>query len=88
MQILIAIKKDILDRVIIDNRTDLISHPYCLCLDIKEFDPKSKKSLRKTRITNLYNNKVSQEQLWKRLYSRVQRAMEDIRYRQVIQAKF
>ena len=58
MQVLITVKKDILDRVIIDNRTDLISHSYCLCLEIKKFDPKSGKSLRKTKIVNLYDNKV------------------------------
>ena len=58
MQVLIAIKKEILDRVIIDNQKDLISHLYCLCFDIKEFDPKFGKSLRKTRIVNLYDNKV------------------------------
>ena len=87
MQVLIAVKKDILNRFIIDNQTDLISHPYCLCLDIKEFDPKSGKSLRKTRIVNLYDNKVGQEQLWEGSCSRVQRAIEDIGWRQVIRGR-
>ena len=58
MRVLIAVKKDILDKDIIDNQTDLISHFYCLYLDIKEFDWKSGKSPRKTRIINLYDNKI------------------------------
>lgn len=86
MRVLIAVKKNILDRVIIDNQTDLISHPYSFCLDNKEFDLKSEKCLRKTRIVNFYDNKIGQGQLWEGLYSRVQRAMEDIRCKQVIQS--
>ena len=58
MRVLIVVQKNILDRVIIDNQTDLISHLYCLYLDINEFDPKSRKNLRKIRIINLYDNKV------------------------------
>ena len=43
MQVLIAVKKDILNKVIIENRTDLISHPYCIVLDILERNPVSGK---------------------------------------------
>lgn len=78
MQVLIVIKKHILDRIIIDNQTDLISHSYCFCLDIKEIDLKSGKILRKTKIINLYNNKIDQGYLWERLYNRVWRIIEDI----------
>ena len=87
MRVLLAVKKEILDRVIINNRADLISNSYCLYLDIKEVDPKSGKNLRKIRIVNLYDNKVGQEQLWKRSCSKVRRAMEDIGWRQVIQGR-
>ena len=63
MRVLIVVKKNILDRVIIDNQTDLINYLYCLYLDIQEFNPKFGKSPRKTRIVNLYDNKVDQGQL-------------------------
>ena len=43
MEVLIVVKKDILNRIIIDNQTDLINHTYCFYLDIQEFDPKSRK---------------------------------------------
>ena len=56
--VLIIIKKDILNKVIIENRTDLISHPYYIILDIREYNPISEKYLKKTRIVNFYDNKI------------------------------
>ena len=87
MRVLTAVRKDILNRVLIENRTDLVSHPYCLVLDIKELHPRSGKALRKTRVVNLYNNKVSRGQLWERSSPTVRRAMEDISWRQVIRGR-
>lgn len=79
MQVLIVSKKHILNKVIINNQTDLISHPYHFYLDIKEIDLKFRKNLRQIRIINLYDNKIGQSQLWERLCSRIQRAIKDIR---------
>ena len=58
MQVLIAVRKDILNKVIIENRTDLVSHPYCIVLDIKELNSVSGKISRRTRVVNLYDNKI------------------------------
>lgn len=58
MQVLIAIRKDILNGVIIDNQTDLVSHPYYTILNIKKFCLVSKKVLKKTKVINIYDNKV------------------------------
>ena len=38
MRVLIVVRKDILSRVVIENRKDLVSHPYCVVLDIRELD--------------------------------------------------
>lgn len=57
-QVLIVVKKDILNRVIIDNQIDLISHLYYFCSNIQEINLKFGKILRKTKIVNLYNKKV------------------------------
>ena len=58
MRVLTAVRKDILSKVIVDNRTeDLASHSYCSVLDIKELHPLSRKVLRKIRVVNLYDNK-------------------------------
>ena len=64
MQVLTGVRKDILHRVIIDNRTDLISHPYYSVLDIKKLYLLTKKVVKKTRIINLYDNKIGRGQVW------------------------
>ncbi len=58
MQLLTAVRKDILNDVIIENRIDLVSHPYCMVLDIRERNPVSRKYSRRTIVVNLYDNKI------------------------------
>lgn len=38
MQVMIAVKNDIPNTIIVKNQTDLISYFYCIYLDIKVFD--------------------------------------------------
>lgn len=33
---MVVVKKDKLNKVIIENQTDLISHPYCIIFDIRK----------------------------------------------------
>lgn len=61
MQVFIAVGKDILSRVVVENQSNLINHLYCVVLDIKKLDLKSRKYLRKTRIVNLYDNKIGKK---------------------------
>lgn len=58
MQVLIAIKKNILNKVIIDNWINPISNPCYIVLNIKKFNLISKKYLKKTIVVNLYDNKI------------------------------
>lgn len=58
MQVLIAVIKNILNKVIIKNWTDLVRYLYCIDLDINEHNPVSKKYSQETRIVNLYDNKI------------------------------
>lgn len=77
-RVLIADRKDILSWVVFEHRTDLVSHPYCMVLDIKELQAKSRKCIRKTRIVNLYDNKVGEGQLWEGPSRTARRAIQDI----------
>ncbi len=63
MRVMIAVRKNTPNTIIIENGTDLISHFYCICLDIKEIDRQTERRLRKTRVINLYNNKIGRRQL-------------------------
>lgn len=56
IQVLTVVKKDILSKIVIENQTNLVSHLYCMVIDIRELDLRSEKSLKKTRIVNLYDN--------------------------------
>ena len=87
MRVLTAVRKDILNSIIIDNRTDLVSHPYCSVLDIKELHPVSRKVLRKTRVVNLYDNKIGRGQVWKGSSPTIRRAIEDMSWRQIIRGR-
>lgn len=56
-----------------------MSYAYYICLDINKFDQKSRKSLRKIEIVNLYSNKIGQEQLLEELCIAIQRVIENIK---------
>lgn len=49
--------------IVIYNQINLVHHFYSLFFNIKEFHLESEKVLRKTRVVNLYNNKVGKRQL-------------------------
>ena len=73
-----VVRKDIANNVILDNRSDLVSHPYCLVLDIKELYPKTRKPIRKIRVVNMYDNCIGQECTWQGHTAVAQRAIQNI----------
>lgn len=79
-----AARKNILNNVIEENRTDLVSHPYCLAVDITEFAPLSQRRKRKTRIINVYDNKIREGQRWQGSSPQVRWAIEDISWKRLI----
>ena len=87
MRVLMTVRKDILNKVIIDNRTDLVSHLYCSVLDIKELHALTRKVLRKTRVVYLYDNKFGRGQIWEGLSPVLQRAIQDISWSQIIRGR-
>ena len=49
MRVLTAVRKNIVNQVTIENRSDLASHPYCLILDLKEPYQESSKNCQERR---------------------------------------
>lgn len=41
MRVLTVVRKDILSKVVVENRTDLVSHSYCMVVDIREPYPQA-----------------------------------------------
>lgn len=83
-RVLVAVRKDILNKIIVKNQTDLVSHPYCMALDITEFGSLLSGRKRKTRIINVYDNKIGEGQRWQGSSPRVRRAIEDMSWQSLI----
>ncbi len=80
-------RKDIPNKVIIENRTDLVGHPYCIVLDIKELYSSFGRHSRRTKVVNLYDNKTGEGYQWQGSISTVRQAIQDISWRQVIRGR-
>lgn len=74
---LIVVKKDLLNITIVENRTDLISHLYSMVLDITEDHIYCRGQKRKTRIVNIYDNKLGKRQTWQGPELQMRRAIKD-----------
>lgn len=75
MQVLIAVKKDILNKIIFENFTDLVSHSYYIILDIRELSSVSRKYSRRTRLVSLYDNKIGNRCVWEGSSSTIKQAI-------------
>lgn len=63
MRVFMIVRKNIVSKIVIKNRTDLASHPYYIILDFKKSYSEFRKMLRRTRIINFYDNKLREEYL-------------------------
>lgn len=61
MRVLTTVQKDIVREVIIENPTNLASHPYWMVLDFKKPYQEPGKMPRKTRIVHIDENKLGKE---------------------------
>lgn len=78
VRVMTAVRKNLVDKIVIDHRTDLINHPYFMLLEIRELDPRSKIPGRKTQIVNIYDNRVGKDCTSDGGNLRTRRALEDI----------
>ena len=53
-----AVKRTLVNKIVVDHRTDFINHPYFMLLEIQEIDPRSKRLRKKTCVVNIYNNQI------------------------------
>lgn len=88
MRVVTAIRKDLMDKLVVEYRTDLVNHPYFILLEIRELDQQSKKLWRKTRALNVYDNRVGQACTWSGGNSRIRRALEDVTWEPIIRGRF
>ena len=83
-RVLIAIKKDLLTKIIIKRRSDLVNHPYFLALDVWELHPQSRQKRRKTRLINYYDNRIGPNTTYVDNLDSNRRAIQDINWEPLI----
>ncbi len=54
-----VVRRDFVDKIVIEHTTDLVNHLYFMLLKIWDLDL-SKKLGRKTRVLHVYDNRVGQ----------------------------
>jgi ribonuclease HI len=79
LRVMTAVRRDILNRVVVESRSDIVNHPYCLTLDIQELSTRNG-SGRRTRVVNVYDNIVGRGRTWEGPTERVRRAIEDMNW--------
>ncbi len=87
IRVLTAVRKEVANNVVLDNRSDLANHPYCLILDIEELHPRTRKSVRKTRVVNMYDNYIGQGYTWQGHSTEIRRAIQDISWSYILRGR-
>ena len=84
VRIFTAIRKDLVNRVVVEKRSDLIDHSYIMVLDVRDLDRETQLPIRATRIVNVYNQVIGRGRTYKGGSKRRRRAIEDVNWNQVI----
>ena len=74
-------------QIIIKARTDLINHPYVLILNIWDIQPITKTKKRRTRLINVYDNRIGLGTCYKGDAERTWRAIEDIQWQPLLRGR-
>lgn len=53
---MMTVRKNLLNKIVMEYRTDLVNHLYFILVEIWELDQQSKMPGRKTKILNIYDN--------------------------------
>jgi hypothetical protein len=63
-RVAVVVRKDLLNKWVVEARTDLINHPYALAIDIWELERGTKRRARRTRVINCYDNWIGAGYPW------------------------
>jgi hypothetical protein len=86
-RVAVAVRRDTLNKRIIEARTDLINHPYFLVVDVWDLERGSRKQVRRTRVVNCYDNWIGEGQVWQGQEARRRRAIEDADWARLLQGR-
>ena len=83
-RVLVAIRKDLLTKVITESYSDLVNHPYFLAIDVWELHSKLKQKMWKTRLINCYDNRINSNITYQEDIDSNRRSIEDIHWNSLI----
>jgi hypothetical protein len=73
-----AIRRDLIAITVVKARIDLVDHPYALALDVWDTHRETKAKRRRTRLINVYDNRIGPETCYEGDYNYSRRAIKDI----------
>jgi ribonuclease HI len=82
----IAVRRDLLDKIVVETRGDLLDHPYIMAVDIWDLS-RAQARVRRTRVVNCYDNWLGAEYCWQGGSARNRRAIEDVQWSRVIEGR-
>lgn len=85
-RVVIAVRRELLNKKVIDARIDLLNHPYLMIVDVWDLD-RDRNQTRRTRVINCYDNWVGTGQCWQGDSTRRRRAIEDAQWEQVMEGR-
>ena len=77
-----------MDKLVVENRTDLVNHPYFIFLEIRKLDQLSRKHERKTQALNVYDNCVGQGCTWNGNNLCIRYILKDLNWEPIIRGRF
>jgi len=85
-QVVIAVCRNLLNKLAIEACTDLLDHPYLMALDIWELG-RARERIQRTQIVNCYDNWLGAECCWQGENPRRRQAIEDANWDQIIEGR-
>ena len=86
-RVLIAVRKDTLNQIVIDKKSDLVSHPYIIAIDVRKCDPNNKELGRLTKIVNVYDQNIGRGYTYSGGSETVRRAIQDVSWGPIIRSR-
>ena len=87
IRVMMAIRKELVDKIIVDYWINLVNHSYFMLLEIWELDLWLKRPGKKTQVINVYGNWVGRDCIWDSRIYFTKRALKDVNWKPVIQGR-
>lgn len=78
IRVMRAVRKDLEDKIIVDQRANLIHQPHFMLFEIHKLDLCPKRLGHKTQVVNVYESQVRRGYTWDEGIPNIRRALENV----------